>query len=486
MGIDSIGGPSGTFAPEVAGAEGTPALASPSAKPERSSNTVSAFSETAHDLFIIYGAAMSAAQLATSAGGKTTKQQAALFDFGALLGKFFEAAAGFFRGAGSDGASPTQSKPGAATAGSAPGTTAGAPEPIADQGFASAAKAQLDAAAPRVDPNGPTTRVVAEKEVRVKGETTIDGATFKGEASARVGAEAKASSSTFAGPDGVGAVAEASARAAVEVSVSGSITSDYGSVSGSAHASAEVYARAKVYATANTKGARAGAEVEVGARAEVDAKVDASTLGGHVTVHAEGTAEVGTGAKAQAKVGVSYDPLEAAVEAKAGAFAGARAKFNANGGIAGVKYGIAGEARAGVGLDAQVNAGLSDGKFKFTFGFGVSVGVGFALKLDFEIDLNAVGKAIGDLFGAVAGLFGGNKGDWTLAANRVAQLVASLPQAQEQLKKVNSQFDSGTSGEDHLSSRTTKTDEVDLAPDDEPPEVTADLTPTSTPDLAVA
>lgn len=401
MAIDSVQGRSDIDTGEIEGAGGAPGQTEGSPRPVREPSSTSNWAGAFETAPSVASVALSVSQLAasSSSSARISPQQAQVFDFLAILGRIFQDAAEFLSG----------------------------------QYDAQSVRVPMAATAPK---NGGAASTGTESRAHTQGETTSRGAWLKGQAGEHASAEARATSSSFAGPDGVGAVAEAEARLGVAASASGSITSDCGSVSGSVRASAELYARAKAYAMANSKGARAGAEVEIGAHLEIDARVDASTLGGNVTVHAEGIAEAGSGAKAQATAGISYEPLEAAVNAKAGAFAGARAGFEAAGGVAGVKYGVSGELRAGVGLNAEINAGIEDGKVRFSFGFGISVGVGFSTAFDVEIDFKAAGKALGDLFGAIAGLFGGNEGDWSHAASALTQFIGSIPSVQEQAKKL--------------------------------------------------
>lgn len=490
MGIDSIGGNGRAFVDEGIPVSDRGTLPSYAGAAPRAGeqNSTSSWQGTVGKVANYYGSAVNAAKLISNATGNTSPEVAKTFDFLALLGQIFEQAAEFFRG---DNASKPVSS--AAPDGGAKGQTptptkapqqqttdpASKEAPVDDdkshenetadsETFASNAKAQMNAGCPAHGKNAKTTRTGISEGVETEGTSTSGGATLKGKANARAFAEASATTSSFAGPDGVGTVATAEAHIGVEAGASGSITSDYGNVSGSVHASAELYARAKAYTFANTKGARAGVEVEVGARAEVDAQMDASTLGGNVSVHGEGMAEAGTSAKAQAKVGISYDPLEAAVNAKVGAFAGARAGASAKGGACGINYGASVEVRAGVGIDAQINAGLEDGKLKFSWSFGISVGVGFGFKLDFEIDFKGIGKAIGDLFGAIAGLFGGNKGDGSKAGEIITQVVGSIPQVQDGLTQVsnslNQQFDKTSTTEKTEESGDSGEGEIDLQP----------------------
>ena len=400
MAIDSIQGRSGISTGELEGAGGAPAQTDGSPRAVREPSSASSWAGAFETASSVAGIALSMSRLAanSSASARISPQQAQVFDFLAILGRILQDAAEFLRG---DDARST--------------------------------RAPVAATAPK---NGGTASTSTESRAHTQGETTSGGTSLKSQAEGHASAEARATSSSFSGPDGVGTAAEARARLGIEASASGAITSDYGSVSGSIRASAELYARAKAYAMANSRGARAGAEVEIGAHLEIDAQVDASTLGGNVTVHAEGIAEAGSGAKVKATAGISYEPLEAAVNAKAGAFAGARAGFEAEGGLAGVKYGVSGELRAGVGLNAEINAGIEDGKVRFSFGFGVSVGVGFSTAFDVEIDFKAMGKALGDLFGAIADLFGGNEGDWSHAASALTQFIGSIPSVKEQAKKL--------------------------------------------------
>jgi hypothetical protein len=322
----------------------------------------------------------------------------ALFDFGALLGKIVAALVG-------------QPAPQAAQApaGATPSTST--PPPPADTQTSSTS-------------------------VHAQGQTTIGDTTFAGTADAKAYATTTSSSQTFAGPEGVGVKGAASAQVGVSATASGTVTSSLGTLSGTAGCSAEAYARAQGYACANEKGATAEGSAEVGAHVEAHANADAVTADGLVTGHADAIAEAGTGAKADAKVGVSADPPTAAVDASGGAFAGARAGFHANGGVAGMKYGVSGEAWAGVGVKADVHAGMSDGKFKFSFGIGVACGVGGFLKFDFEIDFNAIGRALGNFFGGHSDSSAPAKG----ATQVLGDWFQRLPETRKKLEDVDPKY----------------------------------------------
>lgn len=344
-------------------------------------------------------------------GHKSSADQANHFDFFALLAKIFDGT--------NESTSPAPKKtspsPSAAPSPGVGKTEDQKPKELTSSDVQS--KLSTSATGPQDYDQG------FKQSAHIEGTKTVGDFTMSGKADASVYAGAGTKSTSYAGPNGVGASVEADARIGVSASASGSITSKYGSISGSARATAEIYAHAKAYVSANSKGATAGADVEVGAHVKAEAQADAEALGGLVSGHAAGVAEAGAGGKAGAKIGISYDPPSAVVDAKADAFAGARAAFDAKGGMAGMTYGIHGEAWAGVGAKVEVEAGMTDGKFHFTFGAGISLGVGTFLKFDFELDLKPIGKALGTFFSALSGLFNGGSGDGSHANKAVSDAV---------------------------------------------------------------
>jgi hypothetical protein len=215
------------------------------------------------------------------------------------------------------------------------------------------------------------------------------------------------------------------------VGASGSVAGDWGHLSGSVVASAELRAAAAAYLRAAGGGGEAGVSAEVGLGVQVRARAEASLGGGLVSGRAEGTATAGAGADALARVSLSPHPLEASVQASAGGFAGSRAEFTIRGGVCGVTAGVHGEAWAGVGIRAEVAIGLHDGKFTFSLGLGVALGVGGFLRIDVEIDFQAIGKAIVDFF---AQLFGGHPAagaPGAHAAQLLDRTLASPPEVPE-------------------------------------------------------
>jgi hypothetical protein len=275
-----------------------------------------------------------------------------------------------------------------------------------------------------------------QERVSVSGATGDEHLRAEGRASAEAHALARSSSEVFCdGRNGVGVRGGAEASIGASAEAAGSVTTDIGSIDGRAKVSAELYARAQGEARAGPTGASATGLVEAGAMAKAEAESNLQLGDGLVQGHAEAHAEAGAGGKATGKVGVSFDPPEAVVSAKAESFAGARAGYSAKGGAAGLKYGIEAEVWAGAGAKVEINGGLTDdGKFKVDFCIGASLGVGCMVRFSIEFDLKefarTVGKVAGAVFGgvfkAVAGLFGGGKGDGSHARQVVDSAVKEL------------------------------------------------------------
>lgn len=275
-----------------------------------------------------------------------------------------------------------------------------------------------------------------QEKVEVSGVTGDEHLRAEGRASAEAHALTKSSSEVFCdGKNGVGVRGAAEASIGASAEAAGQVTTDLGSIDGRVKVGAELYARAQGEAKAGPTGASATGKVEAGAMATAEAESNLQLGDGLVRGHAEAHAEAGAGGKATGKVGVSYDPPEAVFNAKAESFAGARAGYSAKGGAAGVKYGIEGEVWAGVGAKAEINGGLDDdGKFKVDFCIGASLGVGCMLRFSFEFDTKefakTVGRVVGDVFSgvfkAVAGLFGGGKGDGGHAQQLITQTAQQL------------------------------------------------------------
>jgi hypothetical protein len=286
-----------------------------------------------------------------------------------------------------------------------------------------------------------------QEKVKVEGEFVDGNTTFKGSAEAEAHARFQAEGRAYVDKDGVHAEGSVEASAGVSAEAKGSIKGDFGSIDGRVKVSAEVFARAKGRIDADTKGLRVTSEAEVGAKARAEAETNMSALGGAVKGHADANAEAGTGAKAKLDVGLKYDPLTAAAKVGAEAFAGARAGFSANANICGAKVTVQGEVWSGVGVKAEFNAGLADGKFSFSFGVGIAAAVGGFIKYGVEVDLGDFGKALGSVVGFIGGIFDGGKKDSKAAAGKgAADAKDATASVGKTLKDIGGMFD-GKSGD---------------------------------------
>lgn len=309
-----------------------------------------------------------------------------------------------------------------------------------------------------------------EEKAEIQGRYESDLLTAEGNAKAEAHATAKSHSEQFTDGKNVGVRAAAEASAGASVEANGKVTTPLGSVDGHAKVGAEVYARTSAEAQVGLDGASAGAHAATGAMARGEASSNMEMANGLVTGHAEAQAEAGAGAKADANVGVTFKPPAAAVKAKGEAFAGARAGYAAKGGVGGVGYGIAAEVWAGAGVKAEIDGGLDkDGKLKLEFCLGVAVGVGAQVKFGIEIDtkkiaqtfmqtLSSPGGLLGGIFDAVAGLFGGGKGNGEHAGKAIDSAMKGLGldgnKALNQAKPPNTQATS-------QSEETPESDEVE-------------------------
>lgn len=225
----------------------------------------------------------------------------------------------------------------------------------------------------------------------------------------RLGVNAQADGQVRVGLDG------AEARGSFEASV-GFRTADEGQLSGAlgtleggysfaveARVSGEGYARVGPGGAELTGSLYSGVMAEQGLRGRFESAPIVEIGGYPVTVQsaAESTGRAGTFATAQGEVVATFDPVQAAVDADAGAFAGARACVDAEVGAGPWKTKSTAEAWAGVGVEANLDVGLHDGKLTVGFAAGIAVALGFKLGTEVEIDVGGIGKAIGGLFGGL-------------------------------------------------------------------------------------
>lgn len=280
--------------------------------------------------------------------------------------------------------------------------------------------------------------VKGQERVEVSGETGDEHFRAKGRAAAEAHAKADTFSETFIDGSGVGVRGGAEASAGVSAEAEGSIQTDIGSIDGRARVSAEVYARLYGEARAGPDGVSAAGKAEVGAMANADAETNLQLADGFIAGHADAHAEAGAGGKATGRAGISFNPAEAVVNAKAESFAGARAGYSAKAGIAGVGAGVEAEVWAGAGARAEINGGLDkEGKFKLEFSLGIAAGVGCMVKFKLEFDTKEFAKVatdvikfaadiVGDIFGAVAGLFDGGSGEGRHAGKALAAAIKQV------------------------------------------------------------
>lgn len=150
---------------------------------------------------------------------------------------------------------------------------------------------------------------------------------------------------------------------------------------------------------AGNKGIGAEGSVFSGVRASADGSV--STLGGHASVNAEGTASAGAGAEGNVAVGRD------GAQATAGAFAGAKAEGSVGGEVAGVGSTVKGEAWAGAGAEVDAKLKWDDGKLQVGLGVGAGLGVGGKVGGEITIEPAKTVDAVKSAGGAVVDYFKG-------------------------------------------------------------------------------
>lgn len=146
-------------------------------------------------------------------------------------------------------------------------------------------------------------------------------------------------------------------------------------------------AQAGANAKASTNGISAGANANatlVGAEAKgsADWGIAHGDLGGRAAVEAN--------AEAKASIG------KGGVNAGAEAFVGGRLTGDANVDVGGVGVGAHGELQAGIGVSADIDAGIKDGKLKIGGSVGACLGVGGKGSFNVEIDPGKVTNTIKD------------------------------------------------------------------------------------------
>lgn len=180
-----------------------------------------------------------------------------------------------------------------------------------------------------------------------------------------------------------------------QAEASGSTGNDAIGTQGEASAMAGVKGEAEVYASAT--GLAAGTSIMAG----VAASAQGSAYLGPLT--AAGEVEAMAGAKAEVKGQIGLDGLSFQGEA----FAGAKAEAKGSIDVGGVGVGGSAEAWAGVGVEANLNANVSDGKLHLSGEFGAALGIGGSVGIDVTIDMNKVADTLSDAADAVGDFFGG-------------------------------------------------------------------------------
>ncbi|OLF06649.1 hypothetical protein BLA60_30760 [Actinophytocola xinjiangensis] len=204
------------------------------------------------------------------------------------------------------------------------------------------------------------------------------------------------------GPNWSVALWEAGADVALwEANAEGEIQLGDATLSGSAGVqflSAEAGAEFSIGSDGLTMGANAGAYL-------LQANAEGSIQYGILEAGASG--EVMVGAEASGDLSIGADGLHAGGEA----FAGAKAEGTLSGDVGGVGGAITGEAWAGVGVAADLDIGMEDGKFVIGGELGAAIGVGGSISPEITIDPGEVVDTVSDAADAV-GDIAGDVGDW--------------------------------------------------------------------------
>lgn len=204
------------------------------------------------------------------------------------------------------------------------------------------------------------------------------------------------------GPNWSVALWEAGADVALwEANAEGEVQLGDATLSGSAGVqflSAEAGAEFSIGSDGLTMGGNAGAYL-------LQANAEGSLQYGILEVGASG--EVMVGAEAEGDLSIGADGLHAGGEA----FVGASAEGTLNGDVGGVGAAVTGEAWAGLGVAADLDIGMEDGKFVIGGELGAALGVGGSISPEITIDPGEVIDTASDAADAV-GDFAGDAADW--------------------------------------------------------------------------
>ncbi|WP_405675496.1 hypothetical protein OG292_07360 [Streptomyces sp. NBC_01511] len=138
------------------------------------------------------------------------------------------------------------------------------------------------------------------------------------------------------------------------------------------------------------------------------AQASASGSAQYGIVGAQGEAKGFVGADAAVKVSGGKDGVHVGAEA----FAGAKATGSLSADVAGVGAGVTGEAWAGIGAEANVDVGMTDGKFTIGGDLGVGLGVGGKVGANITVDPGKVVDAVGDAGKAIGDGWDKTVGSW--------------------------------------------------------------------------
>lgn len=219
----------------------------------------------------------------------------------------------------------------------------------------------------------------------------------------RVGAEvgAGASSDLVSGPVDVEAQASATVEALARFGVTGVTVSagvdghvDITISSGPVEATAGLQGSAETDLKIGTSGIKIGADASVGA-------YGGATVAGNILPGVTGSVGATGGTFAYATANYQYGIIDGVLTMANNGRVGTAASAGVNGSMQGDAGNVAGGATVYTGLVAGGNltlgGGYSDGSINVNIDLGVQLGIGFELKLDFGINVGAVGSVFSSL-----------------------------------------------------------------------------------------
>lgn len=153
-------------------------------------------------------------------------------------------------------------------------------------------------------------------------------------------------------------------------------------------------------------------EIEIGAEAEASVYVARGEAGvGAGPLNAEVSAQVGASASAGAGVEVDISEGTAQVEAGGEAFVGGEIRGAAGGHLGPVEAEVGVEGKAGLGLEAEADFSIEDGKVNIDVDMGIAVGLGVGIDSSVSLDVGGTIDAVGDA-GAWVADKAGDAGGW--------------------------------------------------------------------------